>query len=164
VSFDPAEIHYDATEPRPVQVMQQAAYLLSAIGADSTWFSPGPPFITDRYRAPQDWTEHPVLCVVPGPGWQVDLRQLEEFSHRFVFTVWGAVKGDDALAPWKLMIRLWYDVRRALLGARSGMAGLVTELMFTGPPETDEGTFDPIAAFAQDVVVSYYEEIPDSAG
>jgi len=147
-----------SAEPLREQVLVALVKVLQGISVGAG-YQTTPATVTREWKTVQQHNQFPVLTVVDGPASQLVIRALQNwFEHRFVATIWGYVHADDQVGRSTQIERLWADVIKAVIG-KATLDGLVEDLIPDPGRETDEGTWEPFGAFAQDVTIVFHETI-----
>jgi hypothetical protein len=136
--------------PLRLQILDAVEAALKLISTGAGYHTS--PVVTRVWLTPEQHSTFPVLTVTEGSGSTFVPRAAGRvYEHGFVVAIHGYVKANDGKLRGQWLEELHADVVACLL-ASEDLGGLVRQMEF-GALDTDEGFWEPIGAFIQDVTV-----------
>jgi len=143
------------SEPSRDLVLEEIVAILRAgLTGVRSWGGeyPMPPIVTRAWRPIDTVTEFPYLIVSIGSG--SALEEIGAPGHYLDSVrglIYGYVRGDDVVPSSRWLLRLQDDVISELIKAPTlnAGAGAVARIVIPQDDETDDGQFEPLAAFRQ---------------
>lgn len=146
-------------EPVRDQILDKVADVLKTISTGNGYHTT-PALVTRDWRTYDQCNEFPVLIVTEAADSQPPvIRAMNDwFEDVYRLSVYGYVLGSDQLPRSRALERLYDDVLKVLIAnatLATNNVGLVRDLAFDGPRQTDGGLWEHQGVFIQDVAVTY---------
>lgn len=143
------------SEPTRDRILEEIVTILRAgLPGARPWGGeyPRPPLVTRAWRPIDTVTEFPYLIVSIGSGSALEeIGAPGHYLDSIRALIYGYVRGDDVVPAARWLLRLEDDVISELLKAPTlnAGAGAVARIVVPQEDETDDGQFEPLAAFRQ---------------
>lgn len=150
------------SEPLREQAILQIVALLETMTGTRPWGGtyPDPVTVSREVVAVEQVNRFPHCIVVEDDASEMTIFEAGPgadgtYQHAFRVSVYGYVKATTGVGRSTWLERLWDDVVTTLL-ASQGLGGIAAGIGLD-PRLTDTGAFEPLGAFAQDLVVTMHE-------
>lgn len=142
------------SEPTRDRILEEIVTTLKGLTGTRAWGGSylTSPIVTRAWRPIDTVTEFPYLIVSIGSGSALEeIGSSGHYLDSIRALIYGYVRGDDVTPASRWLLRLQDDVISELLKAPTlnAGAGAVARIVVPQEDETDDGQFEPLAAFRQ---------------